>query len=130
MLHTVIKNSPQCHQRPLERARRGFSLRLHLVSCWPRPAAPRPPIIPHGWKANSALNPCSAKAFPLLPPPPSLLLETLGPPLLQLGPPLLLPWSKTRGLLPQNQTILRSPLWTLPLTTTKQNRHSRNSSTG
>src|SRR6266704_5346821 len=119
MLHTVIKNSPQCRRCPLERARRGFNLRLHLVSRRPRPAAPRPQTIPRGWKANSAQNPRPAKVFPLLPPPPIPQLETPGPPLLQLGPPLQLPWSKTQGLPPQNLTQSHSPPWTLPLTTLK-----------
>src|SRR6266704_2529772 len=95
MLHTVVKNSPQCHRRPLERAKRGSSLRLHLVSCQPRPAAPRPPTIQRGWKANSAQNPRSQKVFPLPPPLPSLPLETPGPPLLQLGHPLELPWTRS-----------------------------------
>src|SRR6266571_4045958 len=42
MLFTVVKNPSQCHRRPLERARRGKRLRLHLVNHWPRPADPQP----------------------------------------------------------------------------------------
>src|SRR6266704_1955939 len=76
---TQCKNSSRCRQRPLERARRGFSLRLQLVSHRPRPVTPHPPTQTCGPTLEPSRTPRSILAFPLPCPPTAPRLQPLEP---------------------------------------------------
>ena len=68
MLSTVVKNLAQCPQRPLERARRGSSLRLLQGNHRPRPVAPRHLTTPHGWSQLGPKPTPKTSVPPAIPP--------------------------------------------------------------